>query len=112
MGGVIADRFDKLRMMVVLDIGRFALMTIIAISIWSNGPVAVVLALTVANSALSAVYQPAAVSLTPLLVAEDDLAAANAAESIIGQMALFVGPGIGALVVNLTSPVAAFAVNA
>ncbi len=111
LGGVIADRFDKIRMMVVLDIGRFALMTVIATSIWSNGPVAVVLALTVANSALSACYQPAAVSMTPLLVAEDDLAAANAAESIIAQIALFIGPGIGALVVNLSSSAAAFAVN-
>ena len=69
------------------------------------------LALTVANSALSACYQPAAVSMTPLLVAEDDLAAANAAESIIAQIALFIGPGIGALVVNLSSSAAAFAVN-
>lgn len=112
LGGVIADRFDKLRMMVLLDIGRFTLMTAIAFSIWTGGSIAVVLALTVANSAMSAAYRPAAVAMTPLLVAEDDLAAANAAEGIIGQLALFVGPAVGALVVSVTSTAAAFAVNA
>ena len=98
-GGVVADRYDRRRLMMTLDIGRFVVMLAVAIVIWAGGHVAVVIVLTVLNSVLTVPYRAAAVAATPHVVAEDDLAAANAAESVIAQFAFFVGPALGALVV-------------
>lgn len=111
-GGVVADRYDRRRLMMTLDIGRFVVMLAVAIVIWAGGHVAVVIVLTVMNSVLTVPYRAAAVAATPHVVAEDDLAAANAAESVIAQFAFFVGPALGALVVAATDPGFAFLVNA
>ena len=110
-GGAIADRYDRRRLMIVLDVGRFVVMSSVAVVIGAGGHVAVVIALTVVNSVLTVPYRPAAVAATPHVVVEDDLAAANAAESVIGQIAFFVGPALGAVVVAVTGPAIAFAVN-
>ncbi len=48
---------------------------------------------------------------TPALVHEDDLAAANAAEGVVGQLAYFVGPALGGLLVAVSGAAAAFLVN-
>ncbi len=110
-GGAIADRYDRRRLMIVLDLGRFAVMSIVAVVIGAGGHVAVVIALTVVNAILSVPYRSAAVAATPNVVDEDDLAAANAAEGVIAQAAFFIGPALGTLVVALTSPAIAFAIN-
>jgi MFS family permease len=110
-GGAIADRFDRRRLMVWLDLGRFVVMGAVAAVIWADGAAAVVVALTVVNSVLTVPYRSAAVAATPHVVDEDDLAAANAAEGVIGQVAFFAGPALGALVVAVADPAVAFAVN-
>lgn len=110
-GGAVADRYDRRRLMVILDVGRFITMSVVASAIWADVHVVVVIALTVVNSVLTVPYRSAAVAATPHVVAEDDLAAANAAESVIAQFAFFVGPAIGALVVAVTDAGFAFFVN-
>ncbi len=110
-GGVIADRYDRRRLMVVLDLVRAGLMVILAGVVWKHGPPAVVIGLTVANAAASTPYRPALVAATPALVHEDDLAAANAAEGVVGQLAYFVGPALGGLLVAVSGAAAAFLVN-
>jgi hypothetical protein len=52
------------------------------------------------------------VATTPRLAAEDDLAAVNAAESIVAQAAWFVGPALGAAMVALLDVRWAFMVDA
>ncbi len=112
IGGVLADRMDRRRLMLTLDLVRFAIMAALALLVWADGPPAIVVLGTVAAAAASTPYRPAAVAATPVLVAEDDLAAANAAESIVGSLAFFAGPALGAAVVTIANPGAAFAVNA
>jgi MFS family permease len=109
--GAIADRFDRRRLMVGLDLARCTVMASVAVIVWADGPPAVVVAMTVANSVLTLPYRAATVAATPHVVDEDDLAAANAAEGVVGQVAFFVGPALGWLVVGLTDPGTAFAVN-
>ncbi len=46
-GGAVADRYDRRRLMVVLDVARAGVMALIAVVVWSDGPPAVVVALTV-----------------------------------------------------------------
>jgi MFS family permease len=112
VGGVIADRFDRRRLMVVLDVARAAVMVGIAFIIMADGPPLTVLVLVVTSAALTTPYRPAGVAATPLLVAEDDLAAANAAEASISQLCWFLGPALGAAIVALSGPEAAFFANA
>jgi hypothetical protein len=51
-------------------------------------------------------------AVTPSLVGEDDLAAANALNTLIDNLTIVVGPAVGAAILALTSPTAAFAINA
>ncbi len=111
IGGVIADRYDRRRLMIVLDLVRGGLMLILAGVVWSDGHPAVVIGLTVVNAMASTPYRPALVAATPSLVHEDDLAAANAAEGIVGQVAYFVGPALGGLLVATVGTGAAFMAN-
>ena len=70
LGGVIADRYDRRRLIVGLDLVRAGLMVILAGVVWKHGPPAVVIVLTVANAAASTPYRPALVAATPALVRE------------------------------------------
>ena len=112
IGGVLAERYDRRRLMVVLDLARAGIMVILAIVAWQHGPPGVIVGLTVLNSIASTPYRPALVAATPALVHEDDLAAANAAEGVVGQLAYFIGPAFGGLVVATAGAGTAFAVNA
>jgi MFS family permease len=111
VGGVIADRYDRRRLMVALDAGRVALMMLAGLAIVGDASPWIVVALASATAALTTPYRPAAVAATPMLVGEDDLAGANAAEASVSQLAWFLGPALGAAVVALSDPAAAFFVN-
>jgi MFS family permease len=111
IGGAIADRFDRRRLMVLLDLARAAVMVVVALAIAVDVHVIVVVVLVVVATALTTPYRPAAVAATPLLVPESDLAAANAAAATIGQLAWFVGPAAGAALASWAGPEPAFVVN-
>ena len=110
--GVLADRWDRRRMMLVLDLARAGVLLVLALVAWTGGPAILAVALAVVASVLATPYRPAAVAATPLLVGEDDLSAANAAEGVIAQAAWFVGPALGAGLVALSGVGAAFAIDA
>ncbi len=101
IAGVVADRVDRRRLMVALDIVQAGLLASMALVVAAGGPVAVAIALAALSASASVPYRAAAVATTPRLVPEDDLAAANAAESIVAQAAWFVGPALGAAMVAL-----------
>lgn len=111
-GGVLADRLDRRRLMVGLDIGRGLLMVPLILVVMFDGPVLVAaVAAFVANS-LSAVYRPAVVASTPRVVGETDLAAANALETVVNQVTVFLGPALATLLLKTTSAQVAFGFNA
>jgi MFS family permease len=110
-GGVVADRFDRRRLLVGLDLARAVVMGALAYVAWTDGPPALAIALAVLCTVATVPYRPACVAATPSLVAEDDLAAANALESIVAQISYFAGPALGALAVAVADPGTAFAVN-
>ena len=111
IGGAIADRFDRRRLMVLLDLARAAVMVVVALVIAIGVHPLVVVVLVVVAAALTTPYRPAAVAATPLLVPESDLAAANAAEATVGQLAWFIGPAVGAALASWAGPEPAFVVN-
>lgn len=110
-GGVVADRYERVRLMVVLDVLGAVLMVALAVETALGLPVLVVIATAVVNSALSTAYEPAVAALTPQLVGERDLGSANALRNTIDNAAVVVGPGLGAIVLLFGSPPLAIAVN-
>lgn len=111
LGGAVADRYDRRTLMVVLDLVRTALMVALAAVAWSDGSPTVAIGITVLSAVASTPFRPAIVAATPAMVDEEDLAAANAAESIVGQVAFFLGPALGAAAVAIGGVGTAFLIN-
>lgn len=114
LGGAIADRYDRRRVMIVSDLARAVLMVVLTIVATSTSTAAVVGAIAIAfvNNTLTAPYYPAVTAITPSVVPEDDLAAANALSGTIDNFALAFGPALSGLLLLIGPPPVAFAVNA
>jgi predicted MFS family arabinose efflux permease len=111
-GGVIADRYDRRKVMIGADIARAGVMTGLAFVAAVRGPAIAAIALAAASTTFSSAYLPSTRAAMPTLVGEDDLAAANTLISTIENVALALGPAIGGVLLVLGSPAIAFGVNA
>jgi MFS family permease len=111
-GGVLADRFQRTTVMLVSALASAVLMAGMATVVASDAPVAFVLALSAVSSVALAPYQPAAGALTPEIVGEQDLAAANSILSALESLVVVVGPGVGGLLLLTGRPVIGVAINA
>ena len=111
LGGALADRYERRLVMISADLTRAALMFVLALVAWRSGSAAVALGLAFAASLAGSPNLPAAGAMTPAIVPETDLAAANYALSVIDNVAIVAGPALGGLLLLLGSPTAAFAVN-
>ncbi len=111
-GGVLAERTERIRLMVGSDLLCAVWQAGIAVVAAAQGPPALALALAALTSASGVVYQPATAATIPQIVDEDDLAAANALNSTIEELVVIAGPAIGAVVLVLSSATLVFAINA
>ena len=111
-GGLIADRVERVRLMVTLDVLSLILQSLLALVAALNGSVILAIIVTAFAAATGSAYDPAARAVTPAVVGEEHLAAANSAQSAVENLAVIVGPGIGALVLLLGPPSVVFAINA
>ena len=112
IGGVLADRFDRRRTMVVSDLVRVGCMLGLAAVAATGLPILLAPVLAALSTAASAPYPASAAATTPRLVPDADLPGANAARSAVGMAAVAAGPVVGAVLLLLGSPTAAFLVNA
>jgi predicted MFS family arabinose efflux permease len=112
LGGVIADRYDRKKVMIVADLARAGIMSGLTLVAASDGSAVWAIALATASTTFSSAYLPSIRAATPTLVGEDDLAAANTLTSTIENAALALGPAVGGVLLLLGSPTAAFGVNA
>jgi MFS family permease len=110
--GVLADRFDRRRMIFAAAIGAFAAMSLMVFVVARNGPLPLVFALSFVTAAVSTLDRPATAALTPDIVPEKDLASANALNALIENMVVVVGPAIGGLFVVIGKPAAGIQANA
>ena len=112
VGGVLADRFDRRRVMVLSDLLRACCMLgLVAVATFGL-PVLLAPVLAAAATAAGAPYPASTAATTPRLVPDADLPGANAARSAVGMAAIAAGPVVGAILLLLGSPTAAFFVNA
>lgn len=111
-GGVLADRFERVRLMVVLDVASLVVMLLLAVETAVHAPVILAIATAALTSTISTAYEPAVVSMTPQLVDERDLGSANALRNTIDNVCVIAGPGLGAALLLLGPPPLAITVNA
>lgn len=112
IGGVIADRYERRRVLVVSDVACAVLQVLLVILVAADGPALLALVLSMLTSAAGSPYGPATTAMVPSLAGEDDLAGANALNALIENLVVVLGPAIGALFVLVGSNTATFAINA
>jgi MFS family permease len=111
-GGVLADRYERITVLIVSSLVSAVLMTGMAVVVATRAPLGLVLALTALASAAVTPYQPASGALLPEVVGERDLAAANSIFSALENLVVVIGPGIGGLLLLTGRPAIGVAINA
>jgi MFS family permease len=114
-GGVVSDRFDPRRVMLVSDLVRGAVMATLAVlsitgtltSLW------MVLVLVAVHGAAAGFFGPAFDALVPQIVPDEDLVAANALDQFVRPAGLQIaGPALGGAVIAAVGSGWALAGNA
>ena len=113
LGGVVADRFSRRNVLLWSDTVRGVAVALVAVLGWLNLLALWHLIVLAAIFGLAgAFFFPAYQSIPPQLVAADYLPSANALTGMSRQMASLFGPALGATLVALSDPSAAFAIDA
>ncbi len=111
-GGVVAERFERVRLMVWLNVMALLVQAALAVAAWRAAPVLVDVLLAALTSVLLSPYNPAVAALIPQIVGEEDLAAANSLNATMDNLVVVLGPAIGAGLLLAGGPVLAITVNA
>jgi MFS family permease len=111
-GGVVADRVERVRLMVTLDTIAMTVQAVLAVVAALNAPALVIIVLATLTSVSTASYDPTARATVPTLVGEEHLAAANSVQAAVENLTIIVGPAIGAVLLLIGAPPLVFAINA
>ena len=113
IGGTIADRLPRLKVLIASDLVAGGLSSgALAWVVASTGSAVAAIVLSALTAVFSVAHAPCVAASVPRIVREDELAAANAITTSITNAAIALGPAFGGLLLVLGSPVWAFAVNA
>jgi MFS family permease len=112
LAGVVVDRTDGRRLMMILDAGRAVLMVVLAVVVSLDGPPSAVLVIVFLVGMLGTPYRPSVSVLLATTVGERLLAPANALASSTGQVVALTGPLVAAAVLAIAAPSWAFVANA
>jgi MFS family permease len=110
IGGALADRVDRRRLMITADLARAALCLPLLL-VDSPGTVWLVFVLLASISVFTACFEPASSAAVPNVVDPQDLAAANSLVGSAWGTMLALGAALGGLVVTLFGRDAAFLGN-
>src|SRR3954451_20074865 len=111
--GIVADRFDRRLVLLVTDVIRGVLMLVIAGVVIAGLPVYLVVVLAVIATCFSAFFSPAIGPSLPSLVKDDSqLGPANSSWSSLNDLAFFIGPAFGAILLGIGGLGIAFLLNA
>ena len=114
LGGAVADRTDRRRVMLVADVVRaLALGALAALSLAGRLHLSELMAVAVLYGVATAFFDPASDALVPELLPAAELAAANALDQLVRPVALrLAGPALGGIAVALVGVGGAFALDA
>ena len=110
LGGPLVDRFSRRKIMVVADLVRAA--AVGSLLLQPEPTLYHLYAVAACLGLFAALFQPSLQASIPNVVPAERLVAANALVSATFQLAIMVGPLVGALLVSKLGLVPAFAVNA
>ena len=111
-GGVVAERFERRRVMLTSDCAALVMMTLLAVIAAMDGPVLLAIVVAGMTSVVTIVDQPANAAMVPQLVGEKDLAAANGLTGALENLTVLVGPALGAALLFVADPWIVFLINA
>ncbi|HTI86199.1 MAG TPA: MFS transporter [Alphaproteobacteria bacterium] len=113
IGGVIADRGDPRRMSLISQVFAMAQAMALLLLTWAQLiDIWGIVILSVLRGSIAAVNQPARMSMMPNLIPPEDLASAIAFNSVMANMARFIGPAIAGVIIAAGGISSAFAINA
>jgi MFS family permease len=100
---VLADRYPRQRVMLVVDLTRAVMMAVTAAAVFADAPVALVYVLAGVVTLVSTAFRPAQAALLPSLArTPQELTAANLTATTTESVALFAGPAAGGLLLAAT----------
>ena len=113
LGGALADRFDRLRLLRIAQCAiMFQAFMLFALTVTGLITVELLVALSLFGGVVVGFNQPARLALAPSLVPRSDLATAVAINSIVFNLARFVGPALAGLVIVWSGVAMVFGLNA
>ncbi len=110
--GVVAERFERVRLMVTLDLLLCGVMVAMAVEMFLGAPPELVVLTAAVSSTLGMAYEPASVAMTPELVDERTLGSANALRNTVDNVCVVAGPGLGGLLLLVGPPWVTLVLNA
>ncbi len=111
-GGVLAERFERVKLLIASDLLLFTWQILLAFTVLFNLPVVLALVIASLGAISSTPYASAVAAMLPQLAGEEDLAAANALNSTIDNLVVILGPAFGALLLLTHVDWLPFVVNA
>jgi MFS family permease len=110
---LLGDRFRRKRVMVAADLVRVCTMGAAAAAVFIGAPAPVVYAFAVLTALASTAFTPAQSALLPTLArSPEELTAANATSTTLESIGFFLGPGLGGILLSVTSAGTVFAATA
>jgi len=99
-GGVLADRYDRKKLIWVSEFGSMVLTTALLVnSILPQPSLLAIYVIAALFSAVDGLQRPSSNAILPRLVDHDDLPSANALMSIRWQSGVIIGPAVGGLII-------------
>ena len=109
---MLADKYDRKRVMVITEMLRVVLIMIAAVVIQFDGPAMAVYGLALVNTLVGTAFRPAQSALMPTLATHPgELTAANVTSSTIESVGFFVGPAIGAFLLAVSNTATVYVFN-
>jgi MFS family permease len=112
IAGVIADRFERRKVMAAGDLVQLTVMVGLTVAVLVAGPAVLVVALSAVSASAATLYTASASAMVVATVPEDELASANSLLSTVDELAFVAGPAAGGLLLLLGEPAWAFGINA
>lgn len=110
--GVIIDRSDRKKLLVAADILRGLIVAAVVVIYYMNMlNLAIIITAQVLLSICSAFFDPAVQSVIPQVVDKEQLVKANSLSSLVGGIAMIIGPVLGGLSVAYVGYTFVFIVN-